>query len=253
MKVVAVILARMGSTRLKEKVLREILGIPILGHVIERTKKFPEVADGCGVTMATPVSAQNDELDYLGDSYGIKVVRGDEDDVLSRLILAVRESGADICYRVTADNPLIDPGVARATWDAFVDSGWDYAVMEDTPLGTTAEIVTLDALERAQKLAKTPRLREHPTLALYENPGKFRMRLVAAPVKWQHPDWRFTVDTETDLALVENIFLELGVDATLDAIVPYLEKHPGLAYSNSSIEQQGWDSLKERKNIIGKS
>ena len=253
MRVAAIILARMGSTRLSHKVLREIVGIPIIGHVIERTRRFPEVADGCGVTLAIPTSEENDVLDSIGENYGVRVVRGDEDNVLSRLILAVRESEADVCYRVTADNPLIDPGVAKATWIAFIDEVWDYAVMEDTPLGTTAEIMTLDALERAQKLAVTPRLKEHPTLAMYENSDKFKMRLVAPPARWRHPKLRFTVDTESDLSLVEHILFELGIDATLDAIIPYLDKHPKLADINSSVEQQGWETLKDRKNAIGTS
>lgn len=138
------------------------------------------------------------------------------------------------------------------TWDAFIDGSWDYAVMEDTPLGTTAEIVTLDALLRAKDLAVTERLKEHPTLALYENADKFKMRLVAPPGKWRHPELRFTVDTELDLTVVERIFLELGVDATLDTIVPFIEQHPEIATMNSSVEQQNWASLKERKNAIGK-
>jgi spore coat polysaccharide biosynthesis protein SpsF len=251
MKVAAIILARMGSTRLRTKVLREIAGIPTIAHVIRRASIFPHVSER-GVTLAIPDSSENDHLETIGLGYGVRVVRGDEDDVLDRFILAARKSVADIVYRITADNPLIDPGVVGATWDAFEEGSWDYAVMEDTPLGTTAEIVTLDALLRAKDLAVTERLKEHPTLALYENSDKFKMRLVAPPEKWKHPEWRFTVDTELDLQVVERIYQELGVDADLDTIAPFIKLHPEIALMNSSIEQQNWASLKERKNAIGK-
>jgi spore coat polysaccharide biosynthesis protein SpsF len=252
MKYAAIILARMGSTRLSMKVLRPVCGRPMLAHVINRAGKFPEIEPG-SVALAIPVGPENDELAEFGGSMGVRVVRGDEDDVLSRFLLAAHELEADVVYRITADNPLLDPGVAEATYRAFSDGVWDYAVMENTPLGTTAEIVTVDALERATKLAVSPRLKEHPTLAFYENSGIFKMRLIQAPPKWAHPEWRFTVDTELDLKLVERILTDLGEDAGLDAIVPWLERNPDIARMNESVAQSGWGDLKEMKNAIGTS
>jgi spore coat polysaccharide biosynthesis protein SpsF (cytidylyltransferase family) len=78
------------------------------------------------------------------------------------------------------------------------------------------------------------------------------MRLVSPPKRWQRPDLRLTVDTEADLALVEHILVELGLDANLDHTIPYLESHPETARMNSSVEQQGWAELKDRKERIGK-
>ncbi len=251
MKIAAVILARISSTRLERKVLRDLGGIPLVGHVLKRSFLFPGVDDGAGVVMAIPDGEKDDELVSVGEKFGAMVVRGDEEDVLSRLILAAETVDADAVYRVTADNPLIDPGVVALTWEGFISGDWDYAVMEDTPLGTTAEIVTLDALKAAQKLAQAPGFREHPTLALYKNSDKFRMNLIPPPEKWRHPEWRFTVDREADFQLVKKIIDSLGHDATLEAIVPFLLSHPETASMNSDIAQEGWKDLKERKDAIG--
>jgi spore coat polysaccharide biosynthesis protein SpsF (cytidylyltransferase family) len=111
--------------------------------------------------------------------------------------------------------------------------------------------MTMDSLRRAYEIAETDRLREHPTLAFYENPEKFKMRLIPAPEKWNRPQWRFTVDTETDLKLVESILQNLGIDATLDRIVPFLDSNSAIAGMNSDVAQAGWRTLKEQKDRIG--
>jgi spore coat polysaccharide biosynthesis protein SpsF len=274
MRVAAVILARVGSTRLERKVLRDLGGMPLVAHTLRRAKSFPGVSDGGGVVLAIPVNRNDDELVPIGEKYGATVFRGDEDDVLLRLIMAAETVGADIVYRITADNPLVDQGVVSGTWDAFSSAdvahtarlvrrslseggsdvcafGWDYSVMEETPLGTTAEVVTMDALRRASEIADIPRLREHPTLAMYENSELFRMLLVPSPEKWRHPEWRFTVDNEADFQVVKTIMEKLGVDATLDTIVPFLLEHPEIAAINSTVAQKGWEELKGRKDAIG--
>ena len=253
-KIAAVITARMGSTRLANKALVEVAGQPLTSHVIERAKNFRDFlgnVEKYEVILAIPEGEKENELEETGRACGIAVFRGDEDDVLSRVILAAESVGADIIFRITGDNPLIDPGVVSETWHGFLDGDWDYAVMEDTPLGTTAEIVTLDALKRAESLADNIELREHPTLALYRNTDKFRLRLIAPPDSWKHTEWRFTVDTEEDLRFIEHIITELGKNATLEEIVPYLESNPEIAGMNSEIKQDGWNNLKEYKDAIG--
>jgi spore coat polysaccharide biosynthesis protein SpsF (cytidylyltransferase family) len=77
------------------------------------------------------------------------------------------------------------------------------------------------------------------------------MRLIPAPEKWNRPQWRFTVDTETDLKLVESILQNLGIDATLDRIVPFLDSNSAIAGMNSDVAQAGWRTLKEQKDRIG--
>jgi spore coat polysaccharide biosynthesis protein SpsF len=251
MKTAAVIAARMGSTRLEKKAVRTLAGLPLTAHVIKRAMRLPGVSDGGGVVLAVPEGDKENELAAVGVEYGAVVFRGDEDDVLSRILLAAESVGAELIWRVTGDNPLIDQGVALETWGNFDPDRWDYAVMEDTPLGTTAELVTMEALRHADKLADTPRLREHPTLAMYENSGLFSMLLIPSPDKWRYPEWRFTIDSEEDLSAVEAIMSELGVDAGLGEIIPFLEEHPEIVSMNSGVAQQGWKELKERKNEIG--
>ena len=251
MRTVAVIAARMGSTRLERKALRVLVGLPLTAHVIRRAMRLPSVSDGGGVVLAIPEGDKEDELAAVGMEHGAVVFHGDEDDVLSRVLFAADSVEAELIWRVTGDNPLVDEGVALTTWENFDPDRWDYAVMEDTPLGTTAELLTTDALRQADKLADTLSLREHPTLAMYENSDLFRMLLIPAPEKWRRPDWRFTIDSEDDFSVVEEIMSGLGIDAGLDEIVPYLEMHPEIVSMNSEVAQQGWKELKERKNEIG--
>ena len=254
MRVAAVIQARTESVRLSRKVLRELAGIPMFAHAVRRAAGFPGVAGSDRVVLAIPDGSQDDRLALEGKKYGARVFRGSENDVLSRIIEACESVDADAVYRVTADNPLVDPGVVKETWEGFIqngEGGSDYCAMGDTPLGTTVELVTLDALRRGQELAVSDRLREHPTLPLYENPDRFNMRLLPSPEKWKRPAWRFTVDAEPDWKLVEIVFEKLGVEATLDEIVPFLDANPEIAGMNAGIEQDGWDSLKKRKDEIG--
>jgi len=253
MKVKAVITARMASTRLERKMVRDLHGIPLVSHVAGRSLLFPEISSPDDIVLAIPESAENDVLLDLGKEIGVKVFRGSEEDVLSRIIGAAESVDADVIYRVTGDNPLIDPGVVSKTFDGFISGEWDYTVMEDTPLGTTSEIVSVNALKKAREIAlhsDGTKYFEHPTLAIYENSDKFKMNLIGCPEKWNRPDWRFTIDTEDDFKLVEAIMGELGIDATLDTIVPWLEKNMQILGINAGVSQQGWENLKERKESI---
>jgi spore coat polysaccharide biosynthesis protein SpsF len=252
LKAAAIISARIQSTRLHRKVLIELCGKTILEHVIDRCRRFPEINTG-NMVLAIPDTSENDVLAYAGENLGIKVHRGSEDDVLGRIIGAGRSVSADVIYRVTSDNPLISNLVVRNTWEGFINGEWDYAVMENTPLGTTAEIVTMDTLERVEQDTIDSQHREHPTLFMYENSNLFRMNLMSPPDEWNHIDWRFTVDTEKDLALAKKIFGQLGPDADLDEIVPFLSANPEVPGINADVEQQNWTSLKEKKDEISRT
>ena len=251
MKTAAIIAARMGSTRLDRKAVLTLAGHPVVAHAIMRSKKFPGVSEEEGVVLAIPEGEKENELAEMGVEYGATVFRGDEDDVLSRVLLAAEAVDADVIWRVTGDNPLVDLGVVKATWDGFMSGEWDYAAMDDTPLGTTAELLTVDALRRAGEIADIPRLREHPTLAMYENSELFRMLLIPSPEKWRRPQWRLTIDGESDFRVVEKIMTELGIGAGLDEIVAYLDAHPEVALMNADVAQKDWEKLKERKDAIG--
>ncbi|HDS31046.1 MAG TPA: hypothetical protein ENN67_08390 [Firmicutes bacterium] len=251
MNTIAVILARTGSTRLHRKAFINIGGMPMVAHAIRRSRGFSFVDSKSGVVAALPLGNSENELAEICVSYSARVFRGSENDVLSRLICAGQSAGADVICRVTADNPLVDKGVVETTWENFVHDDCDYCVMDDTPLGTTAELVKMDALIRAYDLADSDRLKEHPTLAIYENPDRFRMKLVPSPEKWRRPQWRFTIDKEPDLKLVGMIMEKLGLDASLDTIVPFLDSNPEIAEINSDVEQNGWNELKEQKDKIG--
>lgn len=249
MKVAAVILARVGSTRLKNKVTKVIAGETVLGHVINRVKNFPSIADR--LVVAIPDSSENDVLIEICEMKGVKVFRGSEDDVLSRLIGAADSVDADVVYRVTADNPLVDIKVASLTMESFLkDEITDYAVMENTPLGTTSEIIRLDTLKKISDIAHDSKYREHPTLFLYDHPKSFVMRLINAPDHLRNTQFRLTLDTDDDLKLIETLMNKAGADVNLETAIKFLNDSPETASINSSVKQSGWDDLKRKKMTI---
>lgn len=230
MKVVAIMQARMGSTRLPGKVLKDLLGKPMIWHQLERLKRV-----SCIDSLV--VATSNHERDNaiaseIKKMQGIGLFRGDEFDVLSRYTLASRENQADAIIRVTADCPLIDPGVVEKVLKAYQKESKfvDYAsnVIERTyPKGLDTEIFSRAALETTFNDARNSEEREHVTLHIYRNPQKFR--LLSVTQERDLSGLRLTVDTPEDFELVRRVYTELYPKKPafdLNDIVTLLERFP---------------------------
>src|SRR5678816_3469510 len=147
--VVAIVQARMGSERLPGKVLLDIEGQTMLERVVRRIQRSSSIDD---VVIATTDRPADVVVAGEAEKIGVKVVRGDEDDVLDRFRQAAIESGAATIVRVSADSPLVDPEVIDMVVDAFLSHDVDYASnkLEPTfPLGLDVEAFSRDALESA--------------------------------------------------------------------------------------------------------
>lgn len=206
MRVVCIIQARMGSSRLPGKVLLPLLGRTMLERVIERVALAKTVS---AIVVATSDQQSDDCIASVGSESGVTVFRGDEADVLGRYAGAARVSGAEVIVRVTSDCPLLDPGVLDEIVSAYVKNpdGLDYVsnTIERTyPRGLDVEALPMRVIEHLEHVAPSMEEREHVTLHLLRNQAQFRIAQVRYPIDCSDHYW--TVDTAQDFRLVERIY-----------------------------------------------
>lgn len=236
-RVVAVVQARTGSSRLPGKVLLPLAGRPVLGWVVRAAQAAAGVDE---VLVATSTAPGDDAVADLAGELGVRVVRGSELDVLSRFVAARDASGADAVVRLTADCPLLDPDLIGAVVGAWrADPALDYVattLVRTLPRGLDVELVSSTALDVADATARDHH-RVHVTSALYANPGEHAtLGLVVAP---DHHDLRVTLDTEQDAALLAAVVAELG-DAPVRwrELVALLRSRPDIVALNSDVRQK---------------
>lgn len=240
--VMAIIQARMGSTRLPGKILADLGGKPMLCRVVERARRASTLD---GVLVATTTLAADDAVEALCRQHGYDVSRGHPTDVLDRYYQAARSARVDVVVRLTADCPVIDPAVIDQVVGAFLaaDPPVDFAANrlpdERTfPIGLDTEVCTFAALERAWSEAEGPHHREHVMPYLYEAPGRFRVLLVRAERDLSHLRW--TVDTAEDLELLRRIYARFGGqdDFAWTDVLALIEREPALAALNAHVRQR---------------
>jgi spore coat polysaccharide biosynthesis protein SpsF len=248
--VVAIIQARMGSSRLPGKVLKKISGEPMLFHVVVRARQ----AQGVGqVVVATTTDESDDPVFEFCRRRGIPCYRGDPYDVLDRYYQAAKLYEAGIIVRLTGDCPLIDPQEVDRTIRAFFDAGVDFAAnrlpppwKRTTPIGMDTEVATFDALSRAWREAQAKYEREHVMPYLYDQPGRFSVLLAD-----HDPDfgrYRLAVDTQEDLELIRNIFNHFGGTQAfaMRDIIELLEEHPEWLQINAAIQHKSFTDIDDR-------
>jgi spore coat polysaccharide biosynthesis protein SpsF len=237
MRTIAIIQARLSSTRLPGKVLMDIEGRPMLARVFDRVSASRLID---GVAVATSVDASDDRLAAFCRSNGIRCHRGPLDDVLARFVQAGRREGADVIVRVTADCPLIDPALIDAVVTIRDAHRADYAsnvLSRRYPRGLDVEVFTAEALARADHEGQEAHHREHVTPYLYEEPGRFQM--VGLDCERDLSAYRWTVDTPADLDLVRSIYQRLKDPlAGWREVLAVVEREPGLARRNAHIRQK---------------
>lgn len=238
MKIVAIIQARMGSTRFPSKVLEMIGNMTMLAHVVQRVQRAKSLSQ---VLVATTILQADDAIVVECERLGISVFRGEEQDVLDRYHQAAQLHKADVVVRITSDCPLVDPGVVDQVINSFLDARPDYAsnTLERTyPRGLDTEVMTMTALDRAWREAQEPYQRVHVTPYFYQNPNRFRLLSITAEADYSR--YRWTVDTPEDLAFVRMVYTRLGNDdaITWRAVLTLLECEPGLAELNRYIQQK---------------
>ena len=189
-KTVAIIQARMGSTRLPGKVLMKIGSRTLLGFLTERLALSRTIDT---IVVATTTHRRDDVIVEEARKLGVECFRGSESDVLTRYVQAARIFKADVVVRVTADNPFTDPYSIDRAVEQLIE-GYDYAIEDDMPVGTTGEALTFEALEFIDTVASTGPWREHVTLYAKENRHMLRCAFLRPRVGYGRPDLSYTVD-----------------------------------------------------------
>lgn len=242
MKISAVIVSRMGSSRLPGKALREVMGKPLLQHLIERVKQAKIIKD---VVIATTINKEDGVILELAKRCAVNSFAGSENDVLDRVTRAARSINTDVIVQINGDRPLIDPSVIDLVAEKYISKKVDFACnnMKATfPRGQAVEIFSADLIESIANSNPDPFVREHVTLDFYENPQRYKLLNVEAPPEWYMPDLRLCLDTQEDLTLISKVCEELYPKNPyfgLKEILLLIKSKPHLKMINSNIKQKG--------------
>lgn len=203
--ILAILQARMSSTRLPGKVMMPLAGAPMIVRQIERVSRSRRIDR---LVVATSDQAGDDIIEQTCRREGIAVHRGPLDDVLARFTGALEAFPADHVVRLTADCPLADPDVIDATIDLHLASGADYTSNSPEPgafpKGLDVEVVTAEALRRAAAEASTPEEHEHVTWGVWNSPERYRLAWLPSPA--DDAEVRWTVDRPDDYAFVAAVY-----------------------------------------------
>jgi len=204
----ALMQARMSSSRLPGKVLRPLLGVPMIGRQVERVRRSQRLTE---LAVATSDRPDDDAVAAYVESLGVRVFRGSLNDVLDRFHGAAQAFGpARTVVRLTADCPLADWNALDEVIEAHEAGGFDYTSNVATrtyPHGLDVEAMSWDALAQAWSEAQDPYEREHVTPFLYRHPERFRLGSVTTTPP--RPELRWTVDTPADFEFVEHVYSTL--------------------------------------------
>ena len=239
-RVVALVSARMASSRYPGKALVPLAGRPLLAVLLER------VASARGldaVVLATSNNRENDVLAWVAADGGFGVFRGDEDDVLRRYVECAHATGAEHVVRVTGDNPLTDIETLEHLVGLHLAGGADYTYVPGDALlmGILPEVVSAEALERSWHRGEARHRSELVTLYIKEHPAEFKIRTAELPAGLYRPQYRLTVDEAEDVALMQGLFDRLaapGKIVTAREAVVVLDREPELARVNGHLRHK---------------
>lgn len=249
-RTVALLQARMSSSRLPGKVLKDIHGKPMIEWVVKRTAAA-KLVDFVGV--ATTVDSSDDSIEAWCRESHIACYRGSMFDVLDRYYQSAKLYAADVVVRVTADCPVIDTNLVDETIQAFFDTNADFAANRlpppwgrTYPIGLDTEVCTFAALECAWTEAKAAHEREHVMPYLYDVPGRFIVHQLNTT-----PDYgtlRWTVDTAQDLDFIRAVFdlLPDRENFSWKDVLSVTQAHPELNAINAEINHKVFDDIDAR-------
>ena len=235
MKIVAIVQARMGSTRLPGKVMKKIAGMPAIELLLKRLNHSELIHEIC---VATSHNVENDELCQFVEKLGYRVVRGSESDVLQRFLDAANATTADAIVRITGDCPVVDPELVDRVIGLFLNSNVDYVSNIDPPTfpdGLDVEVFTKRVLMEAEQHAKSQFDREHVT-PFVRNGGYSKLNL--SNIR-DTSDLRLTLDEQDDLSVLRKVFENFSPNIyfSMTQIENYLRENMHLTKLNSAYKR----------------
>lgn len=247
--ILAILQARASSTRLPGKVLRPVLGRPLLALQLERVVRARRIDKLIAATSDRP---DDDAIAALAQNEGVECFRGSLDDVLDRFYQAARPLNPDYVVRLTGDCPLADPLVIDAVIDFCVSSGFDYAsnALQPTfPDGLDVEVVRFSCLEEAWREARLASEREHVMPFIHRRGDRFKIGIYKNETDLSHLRW--TVDEPEDLEFVTRVYESLyrqHPDFSTEDVLRLLEERPDLAAINARHKRNEGSLASARKD-----
>ena len=237
--IVAIIQARMNSSRLPGKIMLTVCEKPLLLHQIERMKDSKTIDK---IVIATSVKKEDDIIKKFCDKNGIMCVRGSENDLLSRYKMAADATHSDIIVRLTSDTPLLEHDVIDSVVNTYIQNKYDfvsncYPLPRTFPDGMNVEVFSKEILDEMHFNAKKPSEREHVTFYVLMQPKKFKIFRV--DTMKDVSDYRFNLDYKLDYEFIKEVFNNLYKNEQiflLEDIIKFLEKNPKILKINSEIE-----------------
>jgi len=236
-----VVQARISSTRLPGKILKSVLGKPLLTFLVERLRQIQGIE---GIIIATTKNPADNAIAEYCDHEGLHCVRASEEDVLSRYVAACEAFDLEVAIRITSDCPLLDPDLVSSGLALFAQKyeSLDYlsnTLVRTFPRGMDFEIIRTDSLKKAYFEAKTAVEKEHVTPYIYNHPEKFRLANLLQKQDQSH--FRLTVDTPEDFELIRLLLEEIypkKPEFRLSDILLALKEHPDWIKINSHVVQK---------------
>lgn len=230
--ILAILQARVSSTRLPGKVLKDLHGEPMILRQIERLRRSSKMDE---FVVATSTESSDDPLVAVLEAAGVPVRRGPLDDVAARFAMVIDEFKPDVVVRLTADCPLTDAAVIDRIIESHLASGADYSsnTLEPTyPHGLDAEVFSPEAFARLRSTEMNSKEIEHVTYGLYSRKGEFVLNSVTQPVNVRHLRW--TVDNPEDLDFVRKVYdrlYDVNPAFTQTDVLELLEREPELVFT----------------------
>lgn len=246
LKIDVIVEARMTSSRLPGKVLMPGCGKVMLHHMIERLSWIPCISD---IIIATTSNRTDDCIVELAENLAVCCFRGDEYDVLGRVVKAAQYFETDVIVEITGDDPLVDPGISFEVIKEFLESNdREYFVTNDLektfPVGFNTRVFTRKLLELVEKEATHPVDREHVVNYICKRPNKFKIRNIRADGMYFRPELRLTLDTQEDYKLIKSVFDALypkNPKFTANDVIAFLDANPNIREFNKHVAQRTYE------------
>ncbi len=251
MKIIGSIQARMSSTRLPGKVLKPILGKPMLLWHIERLRRSRLLDD---IIVATTEDSRDEPIVRFCETHDIKYFRGSEEDVLDRIASMIDTYRIDVHAEFFGDSPLTDPHIVDETIGYFLKHRDQFDFVsnhQQTTYPPGQEVLVYWGrclIEANRSVAKADPLREHVSIHITQHPDLYRLKNLPAPERYHYPDIYLEVDTEKDFDLMTRIITHFDSQGqphfSLAQILDHLHRHPELVSINNT-ENRRWKAFRE--------
>jgi len=249
-KTVAVIPARMGSSRLPGKVMIPVLGKPLLGVMLDRIQRCSLLDE---VVVATSTGVDNDAIETYCNQRNVLVFRGSENDVLDRLTQALIWREAQTGVLLFGDCPLIDPTIITRVVTYFnAHPEYDFVsndLVTSWPPGMEVEVFRVSTLIDSRKRCTDMSLREHSTLHIRLHSDVYCLYNLEAPANLRRPGLSLEVDVDKDLIVIESLLKAFGghSDFTLEDMISYVDENPSVEKVNHGVERR-WKQYRDNQS-----